>query len=160
MLIATRTPRAPLGNLTNLSNQAHSWNCSSAPVALVASPTAGPPGSGMNENTCSRSPGSIGPKTGQLSDASFRRRRPSKNYGDLFNLRPRSPPPHSTLSQHKGLQLSPGKYIDDTPLCFCSDVDTMVQSNALQTAYAAGLASANSTADLPVPPVRTRLCCR
>lgn len=86
---------------------------------------------------CSESPGPVRKEPDHFYGTFPQRRRPSKSYGDLSNLRPRSPPSYVPQSQHKGLRLSPGKYIEDTPLEFYTDVVSSVQTEQMQIAPSA-----------------------
>lgn len=70
--------------------------------------------------------------------------RPPTTYGDQSDVRPGSPPLHSPPSQKGGFFLSPGKYIDDAPLCFSYEDDSMVQgmqAAGIPTIKIEGLAS-------------------
>lgn len=146
MLTATRATQAPLGNLTMLS----SLMTPSAADSLSNGPT---------KPVCSESPGSVRKEPEQCYGTLPRRRRPSTSYGNLSNLRPRSPPLNVPQSQHKGLRLSPGKYIEDTPFDFYTYAVSSAQIEPMQTAPSANFVRGKIEAGPPVPPVRARLLC-
>ena len=120
LLTMHRFTPAPLSYLVNVSNQRQSWSYSSSFSGVKAAPAMDLLRFGEPGNPSSPLAGSFGEKSKLFSNASFPHRRPSKNYGNLFNLRPRSPPLSSSPCQHKGFHLSPGKYIEDTALYFPS----------------------------------------
>lgn len=146
MLTAIRATRASSGNLTMLS-------------VLMTPSAAGSLSNGPAQPVCSESPGSVrkglDPSYGTLP----RRRRPSTSYGNMSNLRPRSPPLNGRQSQHTGLRLSPGKYIEDTPLDFYTDAVPPAQSELMQAAPSADLVRGKAEAGLSVPSVWARLHC-
>lgn len=144
MLTATRATLASLGNLTMLSS-------------LMTPSAAGSSSSGPTKPICSESPRSVGKGLDRSYGTLPRRRRPSTSYGNMFNLRPRSPPLSGRQSQHTGLRLSPGKYIEDTPLDFYADAVSPAQSELMQTALSADLVGGKAEAGPPVPSVWARL---
>ncbi len=108
---------------------------------------------------CSESPGPVRREPDHFYGTFPQRRRPSKSYGDLSNIRPRSPPSYGPHSQHKGLRLSPGKYIEDTPLDFYTDVVSSVQTEQMQIGPSATFVGGKAEVGPLVPPVRARLLC-
>jgi len=146
MLTAIRFTQASLGNSTKLSFLA----TPSAAASLSDGPT---------KTACNESPGSVRKEPNQFHGTFPQRRRPSTSYGDLSNLRPRSPPSYGPQSQHKGLRLSPGKYIEDTPHDFYADAVSSTQKEPMQIVPSAKFVGGIAKAGPPVPPVRARPHC-
>lgn len=114
---------------------------------------------GPTKSIFSESPASVRKEPDRFYGTLPPRRRPSTSYGNLSNLRPRSPSLNVPQSQHKGLRLSPGKYIEDTPFDFYTDAIPSAQIEQMQTAPSANSVGGKTEVGPPVPPVCARLLC-
>ena len=158
LLTMHRFTPAPLSNIANVSNQRQSWSYSSPFSGVKASPAMAQLRFGEPGNLSSPLAGSFGEKDKLFSNASFPNRRPSKNYGDLFNLRPRSPPLSTSPCRYKGFHLSPGKYVEDTPLYFSNEGNATVEPVLVQVPRAVDATGINPKIGPDAPQVRGCPC--
>ena len=107
-LLMTMLCRAALAPLTNM------WRRSSALSNRTTSPVARSPGENHVKKLSNPSQGSVSKDVFLASSRSLQSR-PSKNYGEITWLSPKSPSSKFSSSQHDSFQLTPGKYVEDIP---------------------------------------------